>query len=334
MSQFMWEVGVFGGKVAVVVLFFGFLLMIVGSLLAEHKKIKKKKQLEIEDLGEKLNSYCLSTQSLNMSAKELKKQIKKKKKQKKAELKKALPSCVYVLDFEGDVEATGLKHLREEVSILLKAADPKKDEVVLRLNNRGGLVHTHGLCASQLKRLRDKGFRLTVCVDEVAGSGGYLMACVAHTVIAAPFAVLGSIGVLAQIPNFYRFLQKQNVDVEEHYAGEYKRTLTLFGQTTEEKRQKLKEQLKDIHEQFKSYVVSFRPHLDLARTANGDHWLGVKAKELGLVDRISTSDDYLLSLMDEGKKVYQFRLKEEDLSGLKKFLHKKVKHILAGLPLP
>ena len=201
--------------------------------------------------------------------------------------------------------------------------DPKKDEIVLRLTNRGGLVSNHGLGASQLQRLRDKGFQLTVCVDEVAGSGGYLMACVAHKILAAPFAVIGSIGVLAQIPNFHRLLKKQNVDFEEHSAGEFKRTLTLFGETTEEKRQKLKEQLTDIHTAFKNYVIKYRPDLDLSQTATGDYWLGEKALKLGLVDRIITSDDYILSLLDT-KKVYSIKLKEEEHKGLVAWLNKKM----------
>ena len=325
MGEFFFEIGIFASKVFILIILLGGLSAIFGSILSEHKKWKKKKKLEVEDIGENLQNYRLKIQYFTLHAKTVKKQIKAIKKQKKDDDSDD-KARVYVLDFKGDIEASQVNLLREEISILLKTADPKKDEIIVRLNNRGGLVHNHGLGASQLQRLRDHGFHLTVCVDEVAGSGGYLMACVAHKILAAPFAVIGSIGVLAQIPNFYRFLQKQNVDYEEHYAGEHKRTLTLFGKATEEKREKLKEQLEEIHTHFKNYITKYRPQVDLSKTATGEHWLGTKAKELGLVDGITVSDDYILSLLDN-KKVYQVNLKEEELKGLQKLLSKKIEQI-------
>ncbi len=325
MIEFFFEIGLFASKVFILVALLGGLAALFGSALSEHKKWKKKKKLEVEDIGENLQSYRLKIQSFTHCPKTIKKQIKslKKKKQKESSDDKAR---VYILDFKGDMEASQVHLLREEISILLKTADPKKDEIIVKLNNRGGVVHNHGLGASQLQRLRDHGFHLTVCVDEVAGSGGYLMACVANKILAAPFAVIGSIGVLAQVPNFYRFLQKQNVDYEEHSAGEHKRTLTLFGKTTDEKREKLKEQLEEIHTHFKNYITKYRPQVDLSKIATGEHWLGIRAKELGLIDDIIVSDDYILSLLDN-KKVYQVNLKEEELKGLHKLLSKKIEQI-------
>ena len=203
--SFSFEVAIFGSKVFILLLLVSIIILIIGSTLSEHKKLKKKKLLQLEDMGEQMELYRLKTQSVRLPAKEIKKQIKYLKKQKKESFEQ---KCVYVLDFKGDMKASEVQHLRDEISILIKSVNEKKDEIVLRLNNGGGLVHTHGLGASQLQRLRDKGFYLTVCVDEVAGSGGYLMASVAHKIVAAPFAVIGSIGVLAQIPNFHRFLTK------------------------------------------------------------------------------------------------------------------------------
>ena len=325
MSHFFFEIAIFGSKVLILLFVFGLIMFIIGTVLSEHKKMKKKKLLQIEDMGEQMEIFRLKTQSMTLPSKEIKKQIKQIKKQKQKK-EPSSQKCVYVLDFKGDMKASEVQHLREEISILIKSANEKKDEVVLRLNNGGGLVYTHGLGASQLQRLRDKGFYLTVCVDEVAGSGGYLMASVANKIIAAPFAAIGSIGVLAQIPNFHRFLQKQDVDFEEHYAGDHKRTLTVFGKTTDEKREKLRQQLEEIHLQFKNYVTQYRPHLDLKKTATGEHWLGIKAKELGLVDEISTSDNYILSLM-ENRKVFHFSLKEEEPKGLHRLLSKKIDQI-------
>ncbi|MDE0120016.1 MAG: protease SohB [Bdellovibrionales bacterium] len=328
MTEFLFEVSIFASKVFICITLIGILIMILGSALSEHKKWKKKKKLEVEDIGDKLESYRLTIQSCTHSEKTVKKQIKNIKKEKKKEDNAEKPRA-YVLNFEGDVEASQVHLLREEISILLKTADPKKDEIIVKLNNRGGLVPNHGLGASQLARLRDKGFYLTVCVDEVAGSGGYLMACVANKILAAPFAVIGSIGVLAQIPNFYKLLQKQNVDYEEHYAGEHKRTVTLFGKVTEEKRQKLREQLEEIHTHFKDYILKYRPKVQLSKIATGEHWLGTKAKELDLVDDIITSDDYILSVLDK-KAVYEVSLKEEQLKGLQRLLSKKIEHILTS----
>ena len=325
MTEFLFEMGLFTGKVFIIALLVVVLMLIIGSALSEHKKWKKKKKLEVEDVGDNLESYRLKIHSVTHSSKAVKKQLKAFRKKQK-EGGEDNQQRAYVLNFKGDMEASQVEILREEISILLKTADPKRDEIILKLNNRGGVVHNHGLGASQLERLRAKGFTLTVCVDEVAGSGGYLMACTAHKILSAPFAVIGSIGVLAQIPNFYRFLQKQNVDYEEHFAGEHKRTLTLFGKATDEKREKLKSQLEEIHTHFKDYIVKHRPNVDLAKVATGDHWLGIKAKQLGLVDDIITSDDYILSLL-ETKKVYQVSLKEEELTNLQRLLAKKMARI-------
>ena len=212
---------------------------------------------------------------------------------------------VFVIDFRGDIRATGVAALREEVSAVLSEAGPE-DEVLVRLENAGGLVHEHGLAASQLARVRDKGVPLTVAVDKVAASGGYLMACVAGRILAAPFAVVGSIGVLAQLPNFHRLLERHGVDFEQVKAGEYKRTVSLFGETTEEGRAKLREQVEDTHGLLKGFIARYRPTVDLERVSTGEYWHGSQALEMGLVDELTTSDDYLIAAMPEAD-VYQVR---------------------------
>jgi serine protease SohB len=205
---------------------------------------------------------------------------------------------VFVLDFRGDIRASATASLREEVSAVLAVAE-QGDEVLVRLENAGGLVHEHGLAASQLARVKERGIALTVAVDKVAASGGYLMACVADRIVAAPFAIVGSIGVLAQIPNFSRLLEERGVKVEQVKAGRYKRTVSMFGEVTEEDRDKLREELEDIHELFQAMVRKYRPALDMARVATGEYWYGTRALELGLVDEIGTSDDWLARLVDE-----------------------------------
>ncbi|NEX16922.1 MAG: protease SohB [Halochromatium sp.] len=212
---------------------------------------------------------------------------------------------LFVIDFHGDLMATEVGALREMISALLMTATAE-DEVLVRLDNAGGAVHEHGLAASQLLRLRTAGIPLTIAVDKVAASGGYLMACVANRIIAAPFAVVGSIGVLAEMPNFHRLLQQKGVDFELHTAGEHKRTLTLFGENTDEGRAKLREQLEETHSQFKSFIAAYRPDLDLSQVATGEYWHGEQAFRLGLVDAVQTSDDYLLAARKEAD-LYKLR---------------------------
>jgi serine protease SohB len=205
---------------------------------------------------------------------------------------------IFVLDFRGDVRASGVAALREEISAVIQIAG-EGDEVLLRLENAGGLVHEHGLAASQLDRLRQRGIKLTVAVDKIAASGGYMMACVADRILAAPFAVVGSIGVLGQVPNFHRLLDRHGVEVEEVKAGSLKRTLTWFGENTDEDREHFREQVERTHELFKRFVAARRPALDMARVATGEHWFATEALDLKLVDAIETSDDYLLTAAPE-----------------------------------
>ncbi|MCS4502995.1 putative protease SohB [wastewater metagenome] len=200
---------------------------------------------------------------------------------------------VFVLDFDGDIRASAVESLREEVSAVLRTAR-SDDEVVLRLESGGGTVPSYGLAASQLARLRENGVRLTVCVDRIAASGGYLMAAVADHIVAAPFAIVGSIGVVAQLPNLHRLLKRHDVDYELHTAGEYKRTLSVFGENTDAGRAKFREELDAVHGLFKQHIARYRPGLDVARVATGEYWLGSQARELGLVDAVGTSDDLLL----------------------------------------
>lgn len=211
--------------------------------------------------------------------------------------KKAKPGSrpnVFVLDFKGDLFATAVKSLREEVSAIAAVAG-KEDEVVVRLESAGGAVPHYGLAAAQLSRLRDKGIQVTVCIDRIAASGGYMMACVADRIVAAPFAIIGSIGVVAQVPNLHRLLKKHDVDFQEMTAGEFKRTVSVFGEITERGRKKFQEELEDTHLLFKEFVKAQRPKLDLDKVATGEHWLARRGLDLGLVDQLRTSDEYLVS---------------------------------------
>ena len=248
------------------------------------------------DMSDTLDHAMLSKPALKTRRKADKKTNKAKKKALKHgdEPKR---KRLFVLDFDGDIRGSEVSTLREEITALLTVATTH-DEVVIRLESGGGLVHAYGLAASQLTRIKDRNIPLTVAVDKVAASGGYLMACVADKIIAAPFSIIGSIGVITQIPNFHRLLKKHDVDFEQVTAGEFKRTITMFGESTDKAREKLKQEVEDTHALFKDFVKQQRPVVELSEIATGEYWLGKRAHELNLVDALGTSDDYLLNERD------------------------------------
>lgn len=280
MMEFLSEYGMFLLKCLTLVIAF---LILLAGIFSIGRKPKPK--LEITSLNEQyehINSL-------------MNKEILGKKTHKKKKNKETKPT-LYVIDFSGDIRASQVEQLRDEITSILCIAKPE-DEVLVRLDTPGGAVNGYGLAASQLQRIRDKKIPLTVSIDKVAASGGYLMACVANHIIAAPFAIIGSIGVVAQIPNFHRWLKKNNIDVELLTAGEYKRTLTLFGENTDKGREKFQEDLEKIHTAFRKYVLTNRNQLDIDKVATGEHWLATDAFELSLVDKLLTSDDYLIEKM-------------------------------------
>jgi len=301
MGAFLLDYGLFLAKAVTIVAAIAAVAMLVFGL---SRRSHAASGLEVEKLNDKYRQRSRKLQSALLPKAALRKALKLEKQHDKEAAAAAGKADeaearrrVFVLDFKGDIRATGVTALREEISAVLAVAR-SKDEVVLRVENFGGAVHEHGLAASQLRRLRDREISLTVIVDKGAASGGYLMACIANKIIAAPFAVIGSIGVIAQIPNFHRLLDARGVDFEQVTAGRYKRTVTMFGRNTDEDRAKLREELEDVHALFKNMVASHRPALDIEAVATGEHWYGTQAKELGLVDALETSDDYLIRAME------------------------------------
>jgi len=307
--DFLYEYGLFLAKTVTFILA---LIAIIAVVAASAIKQKHKKgELEIIDLSEQFDDVeqevihaLLNKEELKQKEKADKILVKKTAKEDKLLAKKNAKSTgdnvveskskVFVIDFKGSIDAKEVSSLREEVSAILSVAT-KQDEVFIRLESGGGMVHGYGLASSQLDRIRQHDIPLTVSVDKVAASGGYMMACVANNIIAAPFAILGSIGVIAQLPNFNKLLKKNDIDFEQFTAGEFKRTVTMFGENTEKGKEKFIEELDETHVLFKNFVSEHRPSLDLKKVATGEHWFGTKALELGLVDTIQTSDDYLHS---------------------------------------
>ncbi len=306
-STFFFEYGLFAAKIMTILAVI--LAAIGGCIVLLSGKQGDKESIEIEKLNDKFDNMRDALEETLFSKDELKVLKKERKKADKAEAKLAKKRSkeakpenaprpkLFVLRFDGDMHASEVDSLRESITAILLIAKPE-DEVLVILDSSGGLVHNYGLAASELHRIRQRNISLVVCIDLVAASGGYMMAAVANKIIAAPFAVVGSIGVLAQVPNFFRFLKKHDIDVEQHTAGEYKTTLTMLGENTNKARAKFREELEDTHRLFKQFVHENRPILDIEKLATGEHWYGAQAIELNLIDEIMTSDDYLLSKHD------------------------------------
>ncbi len=292
---FIYDYGLFAAKSITFVVVFALGLITIISAIARQKTNKGELQLTDLSADYKQNKQHL-TESL-LTKEQRKVFVKQQKKEAKAQKKQdteTTKSRLFLIDFKGGMDAKEVSSLREEISAVLCMAK-SDDEVLVRVESGGGVVHGYGLGASQLQRLRDKGLFLTVSIDKVAASGGYMMACVAQKIIAAPFAIVGSIGVVAQMPNFNRLLKKHDVDIELHTAGQFKRTLTIFGENDDKAREKFKTELETVHQQFKQFVSEHRPRMDIDQIATGEHWLAAEAKKLGLVDELRTSDDYLLA---------------------------------------
>jgi len=308
--EFLIEYGLFLAKAVTIVVAIG---VVVGLLVSAGGREKKGAQGHIEvtylndeydAMRDTLKESLLSEEELKAEHKAEKKTAKAKQSAEKKALKDKLPKepkkRVFVLDFDGDMKASATANLREEISALLTMAKAE-DEVVVKLESGGGMVHSYGLASSQLARISSKGIPLTVCVDKVAASGGYMMACVADKIVAAPFAIIGSIGVVAQLPNFNRLLKKNDIDIELLTAGEHKRTLTMFGENTEKGREKFMEDLEDTHKLFKEFVSEHRGVVDIDAVASGDVWYGSRAVDVKLIDGLMTSDEYVNSQMDDAE---------------------------------
>ena len=289
--EFLAEYASFLAKTVTVVVAILVVLVTLAALRGRGRKTAGQLQVSkmnefYKGLRDKLEQSLLSKDQLKSLRKQQAKVDKKLKKQPEEKPR------VFVLDFEGDIKASATESLRHEITALLTLATPA-DEVVLRLESGGGMVHSYGLASSQLARIRQAGIPLTICIDKVAASGGYMMACIGQKIISSPFAILGSIGVVAQLPNVNRLLKKHDIDYEVLTAGEYKRTLTVFGENTEKGREKFQQDLDITHQLFKNFVAQYRPQLEIDQIATGEVWLGVAAVDKLLVDELKTSDEYL-----------------------------------------
>ena len=317
--QLLAEYGIFLAKVATITV--AVLICIAGIFaMAAKNRLKATGKLKIKGLNKKIRKLKDECAEAIYNKKELKEYYKTNKQTDKKQ-KSIIKKRVFVITFNGDLRASMEKCLEQEVTAILTIATIH-DEVVLSLQSGGGLVPHYGLCASQLRRIRDKNIYLTVIIDKIAASGGYLMAAVANKIIAAPFAIIGSIGVLAQMPNFHRLLKQNHIDFEQISAGQYKRTLTLFGENTDGSRLKLQSELEDIHQQFKEFILLFRPSINISSVATGEYWLGERALKLHLIDALGSTEDYLQQAIND-KDIFevQFQTKKKLSDKLNETMH-------------
>jgi serine protease SohB len=315
--EFLYELGLFAAQTLLIVVAVGAIVLLIAGAAGQKGKGPDEGYIEVKSINDRFDAYTAAIRDLSetpeasqLRAKHDKKSAKSKVKAEKARLKASAQASTdtlnltserprtFVLDFEGDVMASQVDALREEISAILPNVQ-EGDEVLIRLESPGGVVHGYGLAASQLSRIKDAGVTLVVAVDKVAASGGYMMACVGDRILAAPFAILGSIGVVAQLPNFHRLLKKNDVDFEQFTAGEYKRTVTMFGENTDKGRRKFENELEETHGLFKQFVATNRPAVNVDQVATGEVWYGSQALNEGLIDAISTSDSYLQSQTEE-----------------------------------
>lgn len=308
--EFLLQYGMFLAKVITVVVALVFVTLVLASAGARQRRDDKRGHIKITPLNRQLEEMQQALQKAILDKASYKAEIKKKKqaeklKRQEDKRKSGTPDSdeandkrVFVLNFKGDVAANAVDSLREEITSVLSMATPA-DEVILRLESPGGMVHAYGLASSQLTRIKDKKIPLTICVDKVAASGGYMMACLADKLVAAPFAIIGSIGVLVQLPNFHRILKKNDIDYETITAGEFKTTLTTFGEITQKGRDKVKEDVEDMHGLFKKWVKEHRPSVDIDKISTGETWVGVQAKDRYMIDEIRTSDEVILRACGE-----------------------------------
>ncbi len=319
--EFLSEYGMFLAKIATVVFGVFIVVAILAAAAAKTRKEMKEGSIRVRHLNKQLDEYkdvlreaIEDEDTLKQTRKEesrRKKQEAKTRKKQQKQKEIPLPGAggddkarIYVIDFHGDPRATQVTALRHCITAVLSVIRPERDQVLLRLESPGGMVHAYGLAASQLDRIRQRNIPLLICVDKVAASGGYMMACLGTKIYAAPFAYIGSIGVVLQLPNFNRLLKSKNVDFEMITAGEYKRTLTIFGENTDKGRAKVSEEIQEIHDLFKDFVKEHRPQLDIESVATGEIWFGRKALEKSLIDEIRTSDECITEACQQAE-VYE-----------------------------
>jgi serine protease SohB len=298
-NSFASHYALFFAQAATIVL--AVLAIVAGVVAITRRRARHAGEIRVTDVNRQLEAAGDRIEAARLPKKAFRRLLKQRKAEGKARQQQAQAEpCTYLLDFKGDIRASAFMALREEVTAILQVAKPG-DAVLLRLESPGGMVNRYGLAAAQLLRLRDAKLPLTVMVDSVAASGGYLMAAAADRIVASPFALVGSIGVIAQIPNFHRWLQARDIDWEQFTAGKYKRTVTLFGENTDDGRAKLREELEEIHARFRAFVQGRRARLDMDKVATGEAWLGSQALELGLVDELATSDEIIRSACQRGR---------------------------------
>ncbi len=296
---FWLDIADFALKALIIVVAIGGLAILIVRLMRSAEP--KDREIKVRSLNERYDDMRDAMNGALLDKKQRKAHLKARKKALKALRGEAPGKRIFVMAFKGDMRATAVKQLGQQIDAVLTVARPGADEVVLRLESPGGTVTGYGLGAAEILRLREHKLKVTASVDQVAASGGYMMASAADRIVAAPFAVVGSIGVVAPIPNLHRLLKKNEIDFEEMTAGEWKRSVSVLGEISPAGREHFRGKLEDTHGAFKAHVGRCRPKVDIARVANGDTWLASEAVDLELVDEIATGDELLFRARESAR---------------------------------
>jgi serine protease SohB len=300
---FWLDIAAFALKALIIVAALGGLAFLIARLARSGEA--KDREIEVNSLNERYDDMRDAMNWTLLNKKERKALVKARKKEAKTMAKarrgQEPGKRIFVLAFKGDLRARAVKQLGAEIDAVLTIARPETDEAVIRIESGGGTVTGYGLAAAEILRLRERKIKVTASVDQVAASGGYMMACAADRIVAAPFAIVGSIGVVAPVPNLHRLLKKNEIDFEEMTAGEFKRSISMLGEITPAGREHFQGKLEDTHGAFKAHVARCRPNVDIEKVANGDTWLASEAAPLGLVDEIATGDELLFRARDEAR---------------------------------
>ena len=297
---FWLDLAAFVIKALVIVAAVGGLAILIARL-ARSGDGGQDREIAIKSINDRYDAMRDALDAKLLEKKARKALAKARKKEAKTRHGEPAGKRIYVLNFKGDLRATAVKNLGREIDAVLTVARPGDDEVIVRIDSGGGTVTGYGLAAAEIFRLRARQISVTASVDQVAASGGYMMACAADRIVAAPFAVVGSIGVVASVPNLHKLRQKNAIDYEDITAGEFKRTVSVLGEITPAGRDHFQGKLEAIHDAFKAHVAARRPGADVARIANGDTWLASDALALGLVDEIVAGDELLFRARDSAR---------------------------------
>ncbi len=207
--------------------------------------------------------------------------------------------------FKQGIDFAGQEELIKKAFSLKKAVC-----VAITINSPGGSpVQSHLIFSFIREQAKKNKKKVLVFAEDVAASGGYLIACAGDEIYANSSSIIGSIGVIYSSFGFTELIKKIGVERRVHTAGKNKSTLDPFLDEKKEDIERLKNIQLDLHKDFISVVEKSRG-LKLKKTEvelfSGEFWSGSKAKELGLIDDIGNANQILKQKFGEDVVIKKF----------------------------